>query len=463
MSRAAQGVRRLGEYLLGPVIGSGGMAEIHYAVRRGLGEFTRPLALKVLRPQFAGDPKVLQMFLNEARIVARLDHPNLVQVFDVGCAHGRYYIAMELVRGITLAELIDALRLRRKGCPARLISYIGRSVLEALQHAHEACDAAGRPLGLIHRDVTPHNVLLSTDGRVKLTDFGIAKARDLQGLTCKGTLKGTLEYVSPEQLTARPLDHRVDIYSTSITLLTLATADAVFWRGTVDGTIRAIRSDPLPDLSSVRPDVPVALAAALVRAAQRDRERRFPTAASFGQALPPVDHSCMSDLARLVRALYRPPALPARGGESPSAEPSAPSGRELPEDVQEVPTVPFCGEENLARRRPRHSAVRESRPGQSRRRKERPLWSALLMAVLLFMPAVEGESAEETLAEPARVEAAQPAETASDGRALAFAPGSPPPRTRPGFSTRSTRGDRKGQRRIAASAIPAGAAGVSVR
>ncbi len=384
--------KKLGSYLLGQRIGVGGMAEIRSALRAGPGGFGKPMALKLLHPQYTHDQNVVRMFLDEARIAALIDHPGVVQVFDLGCGDGRYFIAMELVRGVSLAVLADALRARGEKIPAAVVSYIGREICDALHYAHELRDREGRPLSLVHRDVTPHNVLLSIDGRVKLADFGIAKSRDATSRTRKGTLKGTLEFVAPEQLAGKPLDRRVDVYGVALTLYTAGTLSSPFWRGDADTTLRAIRHESLPDLSELRPDLPLTLVAAVMRGAQKDPERRFGTAQAFRDALPPADDSAREQLGALVATVYDeastvPPEVPFE--PEPLTEPTTrlmrPLGRdELPTMALRVPTP-----------QPDDSRAIEVTPSDivgvpseivpaMRRRRSRPLWGTALAAALVL-------------------------------------------------------------------------------
>src|SRR5258705_12212786 len=140
------------------------MGEVYLAIQTGLGGFEKPMALKLLLPHLAEKPETVQRFLAEAQVAAKMNHVNVAQIFDVGTEHGRYFIAMELVRGVSLSLLIKALKMAKRQLPAELIGYVARGVCEGLHHAHS--------LGVVHRDVTPHNVMVSVDGAVKLTDFG---------------------------------------------------------------------------------------------------------------------------------------------------------------------------------------------------------------------------------------------------------------------------------------------------
>ncbi|MGQ0505606.1 MAG: serine/threonine protein kinase [Myxococcaceae bacterium] len=314
-----------GSYVLGSRIAQGGMGEIYTAIRVGIGNFRKPVAIKLLLSHLADEEHIVQMFLGEAFIAARMNHPNIVQVYDVGHEAGRYFMSMELVRGIAMWSFIGAMARKGQRLPASLICYIGRELCEGLHYAHELCDEQGRPLNVIHRDVTPANILLTEEGRAKVTDFGIAKARDVVTKTYPGTVKGTLEYLSPEQASGARVDRRADIYCAGVTLFHLATYQSPFWKGNDLATIEAIQNEPLPSLTRMRPDLPSALATALSKATHKDPNGRYPTAKEFRDAIPPgpPHEVCADELAKLVREVLGPDrpvaphvaatAAPARG------------------------------------------------------------------------------------------------------------------------------------------------------
>jgi serine/threonine protein kinase len=296
-------VRRFGPYELGFKLGNGGMAEIYSGVRRGFGSFAKPVALKLMHPHLAERPELVQLFMTEAEIGSKLNHSNIVEVFDAGKINGRYYIAMELVRGITLADLIDGFRTCERKPSAAMIAYIARELCAALHHAHEQVSMEGLPLRIVHRDVTPHNIMLTLDGQVKLGDFGIARLRDVPGFTEPGTVRGTPEFVAPEQIETREVDRRIDVYGAGLSLFTFASAEAVYWRGTPEATLRAVLFEPMPRLSDFRRDLPVRLTSAIQRAAEKRPEDRFATAQDFALALPRSDSGAPS-LSKMVAALY---------------------------------------------------------------------------------------------------------------------------------------------------------------
>lgn len=285
----------LGRYLLGERLAVGGMGEIRLALHLGLGRFKKPLALKLLLPHLAALPQAVQMFLDEAHLASSMNHPNIVQIYDVGVDGERYFIAMELVHGVAMSTLIAALRKAGRRLPGKVLEYVGRSLCDGLHHAHEKVGEDGRSLGLVHRDVTPHNILLSVDGEVKLTDFGIARARDHDAHTRPGVLKGKLEYLAPEQVAGKPFDRRADLYGAGITLFQLATLVPPFRRNTDEEMLRAIRLDALPDLSLLRPDLSPDFIQAVRRATEKDPENRFSTARAFRDALGPASSTASAE------------------------------------------------------------------------------------------------------------------------------------------------------------------------
>jgi serine/threonine-protein kinase len=248
------------------------MGEVFLATQTGLGAFAKPLVLKLLLPHLTQSLRAVEMFLDEARLASRMNHPNVVSIFDVGMIEGRYFIAMELVRGVSLARLVSSLRDRGEAVPPELWIYIARSLCDGLQHAHDQRGPDGRPLDLIHRDVTLENVLVSVDGQVKLTDFGIARAQN--GLAAP-SVAGKRGYVAPEVLALAPYDKRVDIFGAAVTLWSLAVLERPHER---DGELSSDFRTPLP---------PEALAA-VKRGAASDANQRFQTARALRDALPPL-------------------------------------------------------------------------------------------------------------------------------------------------------------------------------
>jgi serine/threonine-protein kinase len=214
------------------------MATVHIGRLLGPVGFARTVAIKRLHPQFAKDPEFVAMFLDEARLAARIRHPNVVSTLDVVATEGQLFVVMEYVAGEALARLLRAVRTRKESVPIPIVAAIMVGVLHGLHAAHEAKDERGEPLRIVHRDVSPHNILVGTDGAAHLIDFGIAKARGRAQVTRAGEIKGKLSYMPPEQLLGQTLDPRADVFAASIVFWEALTGHRLF-QGTDDGDICA--------------------------------------------------------------------------------------------------------------------------------------------------------------------------------------------------------------------------------
>ncbi len=284
MTSSAVGGIRFGQYTLLRRIARGGMAEVFLAQQRGLEGFDRRVAVKRILPHLADAPDFVKMFLGEAKLAAQLTHPNVVHIYDFGKHDGDYFIAMEYVEGVHAGQLFKYAAETEK-LPPVLVARLGADAAAALHYAHELRGNDGKPIGLVHRDVSPANLMVSFDGIVKLCDFGIAKAAALgEQLTNPGQVKGKYAYMSPEQTIASPLDGRSDVFSLAIVLWELIAGKTIVGRGDAVEAMRAIRDGKLPPITSVAPKTPPALAKALTWAMQTRRENRA-TAMDFAQAL----------------------------------------------------------------------------------------------------------------------------------------------------------------------------------
>jgi serine/threonine-protein kinase len=279
---------RLGPYELLRRIATGGMAEVYLARRAGPHGFQKIVAVKRILPQFSRDPDFVAMFVDEARVCARLGHPNIVQVFDFGEQDGELYMAMEYVDGTTGARLIRAAAALGEEIPLDVCLHITLSMLHALEYAHAARDDEGKPLHLVHRDVSPGNVLIDRTGAVKLTDFGIARAAEIERRTDAGQLKGKLGYMSPEQVVGRELDARSDIFTLGIVLAEMLILRPLFSGGKELDVLLRIRDADLGAIDRATTRVPDDVRAVLFRALSRDPALRWPSAAAFAEGLEDI-------------------------------------------------------------------------------------------------------------------------------------------------------------------------------
>ena len=278
----------LGPYELMQRIATGGMAEVYLARRAGPHGFQKVVAVKRILPQLAEDADFVAMFVDEARVCARLAHPNIVQVFDFGEHDGELYMAMEYVDGTTAARLVRAAAARGEEVPLEAALYIALSVLRGLDYAHSARDDDGKPLDLVHRDVSPGNVLIDRSGAVKLTDFGIARAAEIERRTDAGQLKGKLGYMSPEQVVGKELDARSDLFTTGIVLAELVMLRPLFSGPSEIDVLMRIRDADVGAVDRAGARVPDDVRPILFRALARDRALRYPTAAAFAEAIEEV-------------------------------------------------------------------------------------------------------------------------------------------------------------------------------
>lgn len=285
-------------------LASGGMGEVFVARRTGAGQFEKKVALKLLLPHLVASPELVQRFYAEARLAARMHHPNIVEIFDLGEADGRPFIAMQLVEGVSLSHLLRVLRERGERLPLPLVRLVATGVFEALRYAHTLTDGRGQPLKLVHRDVTPSNILVSSAGQVLLTDFGIARVQDAEGFTNPGEVRGKAAYLAPEQLLhdAR-VDARADIYSAALTLYELLTGENPYRRPSMAEALEAVRTGARKPLRALRPDVSERMANALEQALARRPEERFSDANALREAFVDGPVATAPELAAEVRRL----------------------------------------------------------------------------------------------------------------------------------------------------------------
>ncbi|MFH1810491.1 MAG: serine/threonine-protein kinase [Pseudomonadota bacterium] len=285
MSPGMQLPPTLGGYRIVGRLSEGGMGAVVLGRKEGARGFEKQAAIKVLLPQFLDSPEVQELFFSEARLAARLTHPNVCQVFDFGEDQGLYYLVMEYLVGDSLTHLVVEQMRRGEHMPLSLAARILTEAARGLHHAHTLCDEQGQPLHVVHRDVSPQNLMITVDGAVKVLDFGIAKSRDRATATQQGILRGKPAYMSPEQARGEPLDARSDIFSLGTVLFELCTHHNPFVRDGVYATIQAIAGERARDPRSLRPELPEAAARIINCALSPDREERFASADVLARAL----------------------------------------------------------------------------------------------------------------------------------------------------------------------------------
>lgn len=280
------GPRRLGRYELVSKLGAGGMAEVYVAIDRAPGADTRPIVVKTILPHLSADPEFQQMFMAEAKLTARFDHPNLVRVLDLGRIEGTLFLAMELVDGCDLSRLLRKLEGEDRTLPLFDAIQLTVGALHGLHHAHTFPGANGEPLGVVHRDISPANVLLTRSGQAKITDFGIAKVeQEAAERTQAGVLKGKLRYMAPEQLVRGRLDARTDVYAVGMVLYMMLAGRHVYEGFGDIELIDAIRSGGFLIPSTYNPAVPPDLDRICEKACAFDPRLRFQSAEEFAQVL----------------------------------------------------------------------------------------------------------------------------------------------------------------------------------
>ncbi len=273
-----------GRYQLLKKLASGGMGQIFLARAAGERGFEKLLVIKRILPHLAEDEEFITMFFDEARIAARLNHPNIVQIFDLGEVDGSYYLAMEYVAGEDLRRLSRHARSEGQPLPLGALCRIVADAAAGLDYAHKAKDAHG-PLNLVHRDVSPQNVLVGFDGAVKLIDFGVAKAAGRAQHTATGILKGKYAYMSPEQAEGEEIDHRSDVFALGIVFWEVLTGKRLFKGDTDVMTMRLVKDCAVPPPSRVEPSLPKAVDALVLKALAKHRDHRYPDAKAFQLAI----------------------------------------------------------------------------------------------------------------------------------------------------------------------------------
>ena len=349
-----------GKYHLLERIAVGGMAEVFLAKAFGVAGFERLLVIKRILPHMAEDREFIDMFVDEARIASTLNHSGIAQILELGQEDGAYFIAMEFIHGRDLGRLQERLRKNNRVMPIPIAVLVVSRLCEALEYAHRKTDSAGNSLRIIHRDVSPGNVLISYDGDVKLIDFGIAKAQNRMGRTTAGTLKGKFGYMSPEQVRGLPLDHRSDIFAAGIILYELLTGERLFAGESDFGTLEKVRNATVIPPSTYNRRIPRELERLVLRALAREPEERYEWASDLQQDLARYlmfegALTTGKSLAAFMRELFAEDLLREneklrlyrqRGYPLVNAEPTSrvPVVEPPPEKVQATPTVEIASE-----------------------------------------------------------------------------------------------------------------------
>ncbi|RYF10573.1 MAG: serine/threonine protein kinase, partial [Deltaproteobacteria bacterium] len=277
--------QRLGNYELVHRIAVGGMGEIYYGKATGIEGFEKEVAIKKMLPHLSADRSFINMMIKEAKLTVLLNHPNIVQVYDLAKQGEEYYIAMEYVPGVTIGTILEGAHKAQLQLPPEMVVHIVSHILRGLAYAHNLTTSSGEAIGVLHRDITPQNILVTRKGFVKIADFGIAKAVNEISTTSPGMIKGKLGYIAPEQLEGREPDQRVDLFCAGILLWEMLTVRRLF-KGTSEvDTFRLISEAQVPPLAEFRSDVKPELEAVIRRSLAKDPAARYPRAEAFITAL----------------------------------------------------------------------------------------------------------------------------------------------------------------------------------
>jgi len=411
------GAVTLGRYELVELLARGGMGELWRARLPGAAGWEKDVAVKTILPHLVDDEAFVRRFVDEARIAVTLSHGNIVPVFDMGEEDGRYYIAMEYVRGADLRRLLRTRRGNDEGVPDAFALYIAAEIARGLDYAHSREDDAGEPLHIVHRDVSPSNILISREGDVKLADFGIASARSRQSQTMTGELKGKLAYMSPEQASGQPVDARTDLYSLGAVLFEMLAGRRAYDAGSDMELLARVQSGDRPMLASLRPDLDADIVAVVERAMAMDPDERYETAEALQVDLQrllyretgPITQRQLAEWARRVVPLSQPPSAAPMGLNTllnqqldGGSGPRSASGARRLERSGSVPRVPMGSAPRSAPGRivgsaPRpapegHTVTRAAPPRRRRRRKrDVALGAALVVFAGLFWYVVRPE------------------------------------------------------------------------
>ncbi len=360
-----------GQYELIEHIATGGMAEVYKARMKGLEGFQKIVAIKRILPHLTDNDEFVTMFIDEAKLAAQLQHPNIIHIYDLGKIERSYYIAMEYIDGLDLRSILNKLQAKGERFPLPLSLYVGARLADALDYAHRKRDFKGQAMALVHRDVSPQNVLISYEGEIKLCDFGIAKAASKASHTRAGALKGKLQYMSPEQAWGKDLDHRSDIFSLGLVLYEMIVGRKAFSGDSELSILEQVRSPKLVPPREVDPTIPSEVEQILLKALKEKREERYqsaadmakdleaamrafepaPSAASLGAFLCDLQGRERPALATETAATVKLPVSPPPPKPPEPQRPAAPEPKPAPVPVPPTP-IPELEQELPARRGP---------------------------------------------------------------------------------------------------------------
>jgi len=281
----------IGRYTLGPTIAAGGTSTVHIGWVKGDAGFSRPVAIKRLHPQFAKDSEFEKMFLDEARLASRIRHLHVIPIIDVVKVDSELLLVMEYVRGVSLAHLLQ----KAQSLPVEIAASIASATLNGLHAAHTARDDQGTPLSIIHRDVSPQNIFIGSDGAVRILDFGIAKAVGRLQTTREGEIKGKYAYMAPEQLRGHEIDARVDLYAAGVVLWEMLAGRKLFAGDSPNQIMMRVLEQKVEAIGSLRNDIPQALDALVKKAIARAPANRFANASEMQRALESAAHFATLD------------------------------------------------------------------------------------------------------------------------------------------------------------------------
>jgi eukaryotic-like serine/threonine-protein kinase len=323
-----------GSYQLIEKLGDGGMAMVYRGIVHGPEGFERPVVIKRILPDLSRDQKFVDMFLSEAKLCARLHHPNIVQVQALGEVDGEYFLAMEYIDGLDLATALKRAYDLQKPMPAGVACYIASELASALAYAHALTDASGRPLEIVHRDVNPANLMVTRHGAIKLLDFGIARAaahaRVRSEKTRTGTLKGKISYMSPEQAEGLPVDRRTDLFAVGIVLYECLTLERLFRGEDEFETLRLVREAKVFPPSSRRPEIDPDIDAIVLKLMARSPDGRYQSGDEVVAALSPIVHRLHGDAKQLRDWVSELSASTAEAALSPTT-PASPGAKRDPD------------------------------------------------------------------------------------------------------------------------------------